>query len=143
MGGIRHVGIRARDLARSRRFYEEGLGLTFLGDRPSGAIDLADVHVNLTLIPYRGPKRPPFVEGTEFIHIGFLVEDLAATYRQLLEIGGAIVRDDVKQRLSYESSRPPSRSFKVLDPDGNVIDVTEQSTEWPRLAEPPRRVDAV
>ncbi|HEV8637171.1 MAG TPA: VOC family protein [Chloroflexota bacterium] len=42
MIGVRHLAIRARDLAASRRFYEEGLGLRFVGFRPSGvAVDLS------------------------------------------------------------------------------------------------------
>ena len=29
-----------------------------------------------------------------------------------------------------EKESLPERSFKVLDPDGNVVDVTEDKTEW-------------
>lgn len=127
---VRHLAIRARDLPASRRFYEEGLGLRFLGVRPSGeAVDLGDGSVNLTLLPYDGPARSSLPEGSEFVHLGFLVEDLAATYRRLVGLGARIVRDDVKER------RPPSGvvprgSFKVLDPDGVVLDVSERSDEW-------------
>lgn len=130
MSTLRHLAIRTHDLAASRRFYEEGLGLRFLGVRPSGAaVDLGDGSINLTLLPYDGPARSSLPEGTEFVHLGFMVEDLAGTYRRLTELGARIVRDDVKER------RPPAHvaphgSFKVLDPDGIVLDISERPDEW-------------
>ncbi len=131
MPGMRHMGLRVHDLARSRQFYEEGLQLSFLGYRPSGdAIDLTDGAINLTLLPYDGPQRAPFEEGTEFIHVGFLVENVAATYRRLQGLGVTIVRDDVKERRPHDGAAPPVRSFKALDPDGNVIDISDQPDEW-------------
>jgi catechol 2,3-dioxygenase-like lactoylglutathione lyase family enzyme len=127
---VRHLAIRAGNLPASRRFYEEGLGLRFLGFRPSGeAVDLSDGSVNLTLLPYDGPARSPLPEGSEFVHLGFLVEDLAATYRRLVGLGADIVRDDVKERRP-PSGAAPRGSFKVLDPDGVVLDVSERSDEW-------------
>src|SRR5262249_16948460 len=131
MIGLRHVAIRTRDLDRSRRFYEAGLGLRFIGYRASGrAIDLSDGAVNVTLLPYDRPPRGALEEGTEFIHLGFLVEDVAASYRRLVEQGAPIVRDDVNERRVPDPAGVPNRSFKVLDPDGNVVDVSGAANEW-------------
>ena len=131
MIGLRHLAIRTCDLRRSRQFYEEGLGLSFVGFRPSSdAVDLSDGSVNLTIIPYEGPERAVFEEGTEFIHLGFLVEDVAVTYRRLSALGAPIVRDDVKERREHDPSSLPVGSFKVLDPDGNVVDVSDRADEW-------------
>jgi catechol 2,3-dioxygenase-like lactoylglutathione lyase family enzyme len=136
MIGLRHVALRARDLDRTRRFYEAGLGLTFLGYRPNGvSIDLGGGGVNVTLLPYAGPARAPLDEGEEFIHLGFLVDDLAATYRRLLALGAPIVRDDVKVRRPHDAAAAPVGSFKALDPDGNVIDISERPDEWRTGAE--------
>jgi catechol 2,3-dioxygenase-like lactoylglutathione lyase family enzyme len=130
MATVRHLAIRTGDLAASRRFYEQGLGLQVLGNRPaSDALDLSDGATNLTLLPYDGPDRTALPEGSEFIHLGFLVEDLGATYRRFLEIGAQIVRDDVKERR-LPSGSTPDGSFKVLDPDGIVLDITERPNEW-------------
>jgi len=130
MISVRHLAIRTSNLPASRRFYEEGLGLRYLGTRPSSvALDLSDGVVNLTLLPYDGPGRSVLEEGSEFVHLGFLVEDLSACFRRLVQLGAHIVRDDVKERR-LPSGSAPQGSFKVLDPDGIVLDISERSDEW-------------
>jgi catechol 2,3-dioxygenase-like lactoylglutathione lyase family enzyme len=131
---FRHFAIRTKDIEAARRFYEQGLGLAFVGFRPnSTSMDLSDGAVNLTLIPYEGQERRPLEEGTEFIHLGFLVDDLAATYRRLLALGAPVVRDDVKERRPHDDDAVPAGSFKAPDPDGNVINISDRRDEW-RLA---------
>jgi catechol 2,3-dioxygenase-like lactoylglutathione lyase family enzyme len=129
---FRHFAIRTHNLEAARRFYEEGLGLRFLDYRPGTreAMDLSDGVVNLTLIQYSGAARTALEEGTEFIHLGFLVDDLAATYQRFVDIGANVVREDVKERLARDANTIPKGSFKVLDVDGNVLDVTERRDEW-------------
>jgi catechol 2,3-dioxygenase-like lactoylglutathione lyase family enzyme len=129
---FRHFAIRTHNLEAARHFYEEGLGLRFVDYRPGTreAMDLSDGLVNLTLIQYSGPQRTALEEGTEFIHLGFLVEDLAATYQRFVNIGANVVREDVKERYVHDSNATPKGSFKVLDVDGNVLDVTERPEEW-------------
>ena len=131
MIAFRHFALRTQDIQRSRRFYEEGMGMTFVGFRPDGkAIDLADGAVNLTLIPYDGPLRQSLEEGTEFIHFGFVVGNLAAVYQRLLALGAPVVRDDVKERRQHTAGDVPVGSFKTLDPAGNVVDISDQPNEW-------------
>lgn len=129
MPSFRHFAIRTSDIERSRRFYEEGLGMKFVSPR-NDSLDLSDGYVNLTLIPYEGPPRAPAEEGSEFMHVGFLVDDLAATYRRLVDQGATIAREDVKERRKVRPDTVPTGSFKVLDPDGNVIDISERPDEW-------------
>jgi len=127
---VRHLAIRTANLPASRRFYEEGLGLHYLGIRPSSvAIDLSDGSVNLTLLPYDGPSRSALEEGIEFVHLGFVVDDLGTTYRRLIGLGAHIVLDDVNERRELSGAEPQS-SFKVLDPDGIVVDVSVRPDEW-------------
>jgi catechol 2,3-dioxygenase-like lactoylglutathione lyase family enzyme len=129
--GLRHIALRVRDLARSRRFYEDGLGLSFIDYRPSGgAVDLTDGFTNVTLLPYDGSQRVALEEGAEFIHLGFMVDSAETTYHNLIRLGAVIVRDDVKERHQHDAGAVPRGSFKALDPDGNVIDISDRPNEW-------------
>jgi catechol 2,3-dioxygenase-like lactoylglutathione lyase family enzyme len=116
-------------MERSRRFYEV-LGMRFIGYRPSGqGMDLSDGTVNMTLIVHEG-DRPYLEEGEEYIHIGFIVDDARETWQRLREFGATILREDVKARYPVDENRPPVGSFKVADPDGNTIDITDNPEEW-------------
>jgi predicted dehydrogenase/catechol 2,3-dioxygenase-like lactoylglutathione lyase family enzyme len=127
-----HLAIRARDAAATRRFYEEGLGLRFLGLRPSGtgSFDLSDGALNLTVVPYTGVHREELVEGNEHVHFGFLVADAVEAYERLQATGATFLRSDVKQRDAPAGPPGAGGSFKVADPDGNVVDVTGNPEEW-------------
>jgi catechol 2,3-dioxygenase-like lactoylglutathione lyase family enzyme len=127
---LRHVALRCRDMEVSRRFYER-LGLRFIGYRPAGnALDLADGTVNMTLIQYEGTERPTLEEGSEYIHFGFIVEDARVTFLRLQEDGAVFLRDNVKTRDPIQPGETPPGSFKVEDPDGNVLDITDDRAEW-------------
>ncbi len=130
MALLRHIAIRAKDMDASRQFYET-LGLKYIDHRPSGkGVDLTDGTLNMTIIQYDGEERQPQEEGTEFVHFGLIVADLACIYITLQERGARLLRDDVKARDEIELEAPPTRSFKVADPDGNVIDITCAKDEW-------------
>ena len=38
--------------------------------------------------------------------------------------------DNVKKGDEIDDAKPPDRSFKVADPDGNVVDITCATDEW-------------
>lgn len=131
MTRIRHIALRCSDLERSRRFYEL-LGMKFIGFRPSGsdALDLSDGTLNMTLIRHTASDRPHLEEGTEYIHFGFIVDDAKAMWTKLREFGAKPLRDDVKLRNVIDESSPPDGSFKVADPDGNTLDISDNKQEW-------------
>jgi catechol 2,3-dioxygenase-like lactoylglutathione lyase family enzyme len=127
---LRHVALRCRDMETSRRFYER-LGLRFMGYRPAGnALDLADGTVNMTLIQYEGDERSALEEGGEYIHFGFIVADARETFQTLQQAGATFLRDNVKTRDPIRPGEVPPGSFKVEDPDGNVVDITGNPEEW-------------
>lgn len=132
MAHLRHLALRCRDLVRSRSFYETAIGWQFVGFRPGGdSLDLTDGVNNITLLSHPAdPPRVPLEEGTEFIHFGVIVDDLAACWHRCREWGATISKGDVKDRTEVDPDHPPERSFKILDPDGNVIDVTANRQEW-------------
>ena len=122
---LEYTGIRVRDLARSVRFYTEGLGLQRgptgrmsagglwqeLKDRESGAV--------LELNFY--PGDPPYREGDELDHLGFRVEDLATAIVRLEALGGRVRIPPFREgdeRLAFLS-----------DPDGVWVELYERRTE--------------
>ena len=132
MAHLRHLALRCRDMERSRDFYEQAIGWKFVDYRPSRqGIDLTDGVNNITLLQHPAEmSRPVLEEGNEYIHFGVIVDDLEACWRRCRAFGAEISKGDVKDRTAADPNHPPTRSFKVLDPDGNVIDVTANRQEW-------------
>ena len=129
MAVLRHIALRTKDMEASRLFYET-IGFAFVGYRGRGGLDLSDGTLNMTILQYNGAERPPFEEGTEFIHFGIIVEDLASIYNTLKESGFELIMDNVKKGDAIDDNKAPERSFKVADPDGNVVDITCAKDEW-------------
>ena len=129
MARLRHIALRCADVEASRRFYEL-LGFSLVDYRPDGlSIDLSDGELNVTLIPHPG-ERPRLEEGEEYIHFGVIVPDAAELWQHLRDAGATVLRDDVKLRNVIAQEDAPAGSYKVADPDGNVIDVTDSPDEW-------------
>ena len=133
MAFLRHIALRTKDMEASRFFYET-IGFEFVGYRGRGGLDLSDGTLNMTILQYNGEERPPFEEGTEFIHFGIIVEDLAKIYNTLRDGGFELIMDNVKKGDEIDDNKPPERSFKVADPDGNVVDITCATDEWRGVA---------
>ena len=129
---LRHLAIRCRDMERAKSFYQAAFSFDFIGYRPSGlGLDLSDGTNNITLLQQPAEmERPEIEEGNEYIHFGVIVDDLHDCWRRCREWGAEISKGDVKDRTDIEQDQLPERSFKVLDPDGNVIDVTANNEEW-------------
>jgi len=133
MTHLRHLAIRCMDMERSRDFYTTVLGLTFHDYRPSRqGLDLTDGVNNITLLQQpMDCVRPVLEEGNEYIHFGLIVDDLATIWQRCREWGARLSKGDVKDRTSIlDENAIPERSFKVLDPDGNVIDISDNREEW-------------
>ncbi|HEX2034335.1 MAG TPA: VOC family protein [Chloroflexota bacterium] len=69
--------------------------------------------------------------GPRLGHVAIRVHDGAATRRFYEQgLGLRFLRSDVKLREVPAGPPPPAGSFKVADPDGNVVDVTGNPAEW-------------
>ncbi|MCI4344380.1 MAG: VOC family protein [Thermoplasmata archaeon] len=120
---LEYTGLRVRDLARARRFYCEGLGLTFTraGRMAAGGQweELKDPVSGQVLELNFYPDQPPYREGDELDHLGFQVEDMEGTIERL-EAMGAQVRIAPFQeggvRLAFLS-----------DPDGIWVELESRS----------------
>ena len=120
--GINHVGLRVRDLATAREFYEK-LGFIFLAG-PVGPEPVAIVEhpcgVNINFILNTSPDSPPTnllvdesTKNTGFTHIALEITDVDAVKNQL--DGHGIL---ITEQVEFEGAI----SFFVRDPDGNVIE---------------------
>lgn len=132
MALLRHLALRCRDMEKSRDFYTKAIGWKFVDYRPSRqGLDLSDGVNNITLIQHPADVvRPAQEEGNEYIHFGVIVDDLVACWHRCKDWGAEISKGDVKDRTEIDQETEPSHSFKVLDPDGNVVDVTADKEEW-------------
>src|SRR5260370_6081176 len=86
MGKIRHIAIRCEDTDKTAQWLQEALELQFVQRRGSGAIDLTDGDVNITLLPLGlgsadHPARPAFE------HIGMTMADDESARHRLLGAG--------------------------------------------------------
>jgi lactoylglutathione lyase len=127
---VDYIMVNVSDMSRSVAFYRDTVGLSLQFESPgwsefqTGATTLA-----LHLVRARGgegqaPAGP--VAGT--CSIGFSVEDLAATHRELAARGAHFVLAPTEQ------VNEGIRLAVCLDPDGLAISFAE-----PLTREPPRR----
>jgi len=116
------IELRVRDVARSRRFYGDLVGVTVGEIETHDADSEPHVHASwgewtpndpsllmLNIYPATGP-------GTSS-HIGFAVGDLDATHRRLAAAN--------VEMLQAPADRPWGRSAAYRDPDGNTVTLTE------------------
>lgn len=122
---LEYIGIRVRDLARSVRFYTEGLGLRVgpTGRMAAGGVwqELKDPASGAVLELNYYPGEVPYREGDELDHLGFRVNDLDGTIARLVSLG-ARVRippfTEGNERLAFLS-----------DPDGVWVELYERGPE--------------
>ena len=114
MAKIRHIAIRARDTEAMAKFFQEAFGMELAHRRERGAIDLSDGDVNITLLPIivntADQDMRPGIE-----HIGFTVEDTAATRRKLLAQGATEMNPNHQGQAFFE--------LKFQGPEGLIVDV--------------------
>lgn len=118
-----YTGIRVRELARSRRFYCEGLGLRpgRNGRMSTGGMweELVDPKSSAVLELNYYPDSPPYREGEELDHLGFEVDDVDQTLQRLLQLGGRV------RIPPFEEGG--SRTAFVSDPDGVWVELFQRT----------------
>ncbi len=114
MGKIRHIAIRCEDTEKTAQWLQDALELQLVQRRGSGAIDLSDGDVNITLLPLGlGSGSTPARAGFE--HIGISVANDDAARERLLANGAVELNPIGLGDVYYEA--------KFKSPEGLVIDV--------------------
>jgi catechol 2,3-dioxygenase-like lactoylglutathione lyase family enzyme len=124
-----HVGVATTDLDRSMRFWRDLLGFTVV-DARSKLFVLSDGAHNITVFEASENKSSKLRGESVGLHIGVRVDDLASTLQGCLDLGLEITCDDIDNCHPFDPNNPPIESFKVLDPDGIVVDVTASKSQW-------------
>lgn len=114
MPKIRHIAIASSNREKLAEFYKQAFGMKQVQGE-GGAIYLSDGSINLALNPQYAGREPGLY------HLGFEVEDLEALKKKLKDAGAS----------SEVQRRPRNREaeYRVLDPDGNPIDLSTHG--WP------------
>ena len=126
-----HIGIRATNLAKTIRFWRDGLGLPVVSTQEN-CFNLSDGHHNFRVFQHNGPERPEHVSGMlDYLHIGIRVPDLEAAGQRLLDMGYEIFSDGLNGKVVIDPANITEGAFKAEDPDGITVDVTARSDQWP------------
>jgi lactoylglutathione lyase len=125
--GVAHMAIYAKDLAKTRQFYEEflGFGEPFTLPDKDGGVRIAFVKVNdhqyfeIFTEPDRG-------EG-QLNHISFYTDNADRMYAYLKSKGVPIAGD----KGSVGKGQTGNKNFNVKDPDGHIVEMVEyQPDSW-------------
>ncbi|HEX4737905.1 MAG TPA: VOC family protein [Allosphingosinicella sp.] len=109
---IAQIAIPIRDLERAKDFYGKRLGLTHLFDAPPSLAFYQCGETRVMLSPPAGP------ETTTASILYYRVEDVAATYRALVE--GGIVFEEEPHQVAEVEGRPILLAV-CRDSEGNYV----------------------
>ena len=127
MAKLRHLALQVPDLEKAAGFYESVFDLERVAETESpigNAIMLSDGVMNLTLLNFpdgqAGQKHGPDWAGLH--HMGFVVDDKAATAQRIEESGGRFF-------LQMPDNYPGvDAETKYADNHGIVFDISEH--DW-------------
>jgi catechol 2,3-dioxygenase-like lactoylglutathione lyase family enzyme len=123
MAKLRHIAITVPDPWKAAEFYMRAFGLKKVGETDwanARGVYLSDGLINIALLQYKTEEAAGH-RGRDFVgvhHIGFLVDDVAASRRAIEAAGG-----------THWSGEPIDGGgfyeVKFHDPDGLVFDITK------------------
>ena len=135
MARIKHIALVTDDPAATAEFYKKHFGLTELYRRPSDSgekgVWLSDGYIYFAILKYGtgdapklGPGQTSELRGIH--HIGFQVDDLEATDRELTVAGVKPVPREKRERRLPGEGEMVGVNLKYLGPDAVQFDVRQK-----------------
>ena len=140
MARIKHIALVTDDPAKTAEFYKQHFGLTELYRRPSGTgekgVWLSDGYIYFAILKYGDADAPKLGPGQTselrgIHHIGFQVDDLDATAKELQAAG--VKKVPMEMHGHEERDATPMRAasggalnLKYLGPDEVHFDVRQK-----------------
>jgi len=138
MARIKHIALVTDDPAKTAEFYKQHFGLTELYRRPSSigerGVWLSDGYIYFAILKYGdadapklGPEQTSDLRGIH--HIGFQVDDLAATAKALEQANVAPVprqKGDPSDPTPMFAVSEGAANLKYLGPDEVQFDVRQK-----------------
>lgn len=119
-----HIALKATDYARSKAFYTEVLGFPIVGQIPGKDVVFIDIG-GTTIELMQGTSGDACHPSCGFMHLAFEVDDVDATYADLLMKG-------VEFFVEPKNVGDIRLAF-FRDPDGNELELFQSPTlTWKR-----------
>jgi catechol 2,3-dioxygenase-like lactoylglutathione lyase family enzyme len=121
--GMRHIALKVRDVARSKKFYQEVLGMDVVWEPDVQNVYLSSGCDNIAIhgVPESFLQT---AEERQLDHLGFVVE----SRERVEELESQFRAQGVKIVHPFKIHRDGSASFYCADPDGVVIQMLYEPT---------------
>lgn len=131
--GLRHLALRVRNVAKSKRFYCEIFGMKPVWEPDEKTSYLSSGTDNLALHELPATAERNAADPAQPLdHLGFLLRSAERVY----EAAEAVRERGEKILQEPRQHRDGSHSFYMADPDGNVVQVLFEPTVAARLERP-------
>lgn len=121
--GMRHIALKVRDVAQSKKFYQETFGMDVVWEPDAQNVYLSSGCDNIAI--HEAPQS--FLDNAQerqLDHLGFVVESI----ERVEELESQFRSQGVKIVHPFKIHRDGSASFYCADPDGVVIQMLYEPT---------------
>ena len=114
--GMRHVALKVKNVAQSKMFYQEILGMDVVWEPDAENVYLSSGCDNIAIHAVSA-KFAASAEEKQLDHLGFIVEST----ERVKELEQEFIAKGVRIVHPFKAHRDGSASFYCADPDGIVI----------------------